>query len=788
LRVVHVIPGLTTGGAEAVLYRLVTSARSAEHEVICLGERAWYSEKLEERGVRVHHVRWSLASSIPALWRLHCLIRSIDADLVQTWMYRANLFAGLSSRIAGKPVVWNVRSSTLSFYPLPTRLLAYCGGLFARWIPDRIINCSAMSRQLHARFGYDWAKGALIPNGYDPAAFFPDDSDRAALRGELGIEPGSFTIGTIGRWDPNKGYPVLLEALRLVRQRGIPAKLLMVGRDLEDANAEVTGLVASSGCEAAVRLCGERLDIAWIARAIDLHVLSSVSEGFPNVVAESMLSGTPNAVTDVGEAGLIVGDAGWVVPPGDSEQLAAAIADAHAEWSDRPQEWQARRTASRERIIAQFPIDAMVRAYEDVWREVGGGAEPKLETAAPAVAARPPRPDRKRLRILHIINDLTLGGAEALLYRITTRDTVDEHVVVSLGQPAWYSSRLEERGIRLHHLGIKSPAALPAALLRLGKLVRESGADVVHCWLYHSNVLGGLVAKAAGKPVVWAIHNTSLEPVRPRSRAIVYFGGMIARWTPDYVINCSQRSADLHGRFGYSAAPGAVVRNGYDSSLWLPDEASRAGTRQKLGLSPDDFVIGSVARWNSLKDIPNLLAALGMLKARGVPFRCFLVGAGLTPDNKALAAEIARTGCEGLVVPLGARSDVQQLARAFDLHVLASRTESFPNVVAETMLSNTPNVVTDVGDSAVMVGDTGWVVPPRSPGALADAMAAAYREWNDRRPEWEARRRASRSQIADNFSFGAMAEAYRSIWRQVAAKGSVSPAWRRPPSSRGSRP
>jgi glycosyltransferase involved in cell wall biosynthesis len=217
------------------------------------------------------------------------------------------------------------------------------------------------------------------------------------------------------------------------------------------------------------------------------------------------------------------------------------------------------------------------------------------------------------------------------------------------------------------------------------------------------------------------------------------------------------------------------VHNGYDSSTFFPNEDGRKGARKGLGLAPDVFAIASIARWHPQKDLPNLLAAVRLVKDRIIEFRCFLVGADLGPDNRNLTAAIERTGCSGLVVPLGPRSDIPSIARALDLHVLAScGGEAFPNVVAETMLSETPNVVTDVGDSALMVAATGWVVPPQSPQQLADAIVEAYREWKDAPGKWQERRKAARRQIADNFSIERMAEAYEEVWRKVAGVKRVS--------------
>jgi glycosyltransferase involved in cell wall biosynthesis len=169
--------------------------------------------------------------------------------------------------------------------------------------------------------------------------------------------------------------------------------------------------------------------------------------------------------------------------------------------------------------------------------------------------------------------------------------------------------------------------------------------------------------------------------------------------------------------------------------------------------------------------VPNFLAAAKLARHRGVTLRCFLVGAELECDNEALMDEMRRIGCCDFVVALGPRADLRDIARAVDLHVLAScGAEAFPNVVAETMLSGTPNAVTDVGDAALMVADTGWIIPPRNTGRLADAIISAYLEWKEEAAKWGSRREACRRQIAGNFSFERMAQAYAQVWRTVAPR------------------
>lgn len=382
------------------------------------------------------------------------------------------------------------------------------------------------------------------------------------------------------------------------------------------------------------------------------------------------------------------------------------------------------------------------------------------------------------LRVVHVIGGLELGGAETLLYRLATHPIPGvAQEVICLGSPAWYSGRLEEHGVTVHHLGMSSRLSALADVRKLRRLLRESGADVVQTWMYVSNMLVALACPRA--PVVWAIHNSSLEHIGLMSRLSVYGGGIAARRCADAVINCSRRSAELHGKLGYSAAPNAVIHNGYDASDFHPDEEARRATRRALKFEESSFVIGSIARWHSQKDIPTLLRAVRLAADRGVPLHCLLIGAGLDSSNQDLTAAIEESGCQRLVHSLGRRSDIADLARSLDVHVLASSGgEAFPNVVAETMLSATPNVVTDVGDSAFMVGDTGWVVRPSDAEGLADAIAEAWTECSTERVRWVDRRDRARARIAENFTFARMAEAYAEVWRDVVRRRSFRPARR----------
>jgi glycosyltransferase involved in cell wall biosynthesis len=352
---------------------------------------------------------------------------------------------------------------------------------------------------------------------------------------------------------------------------------------------------------------------------------------------------------------------------------------------------------------------------------------------------------------------------------LLTRTSGIEHEVVSLAGPDRYSAPIEALGVKVHHLGMDSIPRLFPGLFRLPGIVRQSRADVVQCWMYRANLLGGLAARRAGIPVVWNIRCSPGAPIGRGSYFLAWLTGRLAGQVPDFIINCSERSAEEHVRLGFASAPGAVVPNGYDPAEFIPDEDAREKTRESLGIFEDNFLIGSITRWTEYKDVPTLLRACRIAQERGVPVRCVLVGNALNAINPALMSAIRDIGGSP-VLPLGKRRDIESLARAMDLHILSSTTEAFPNVVAETMLSGTSNTATDVGDAAKIIGDTGWIVPPRDAERLADAIEEAWREWKERPGDWQNRRESARRQITENFSLEKMIESYESIWATVSRR------------------
>lgn len=371
-RIVHVISGLDTGGAEMTLYRLLAASdrERFEHRVVSLTGLGPVAELIAELGVGVSalEMRGGL-SGLMAPVALARMLRRAAPDLVQTWMYHGDLVGGVAARLAGRPVLWNLRQSTLepgSSKRTTIWARRLCARL-SRRLPDRIVCCAEAVREHHVRLGYAAGKMIVIPNGVDVDAFRPDAEARAALRGEMGLAPEAVLIGALGRWDPQKDHATFVAAAAVLAAAAPEARFLLCGRGLDEGNAELAGLIAAAGLAGRFTLLGRRDDAARVCAALDIGTSSSAyGEGFPNAVAEMMASGVPCVVTDVGESGALVGQSGRVVPV----RSAASLGAAWRELLELGQEGRAALgAAARRRVVEDFRLADMVARYEDLWGE-----------------------------------------------------------------------------------------------------------------------------------------------------------------------------------------------------------------------------------------------------------------------------------------------------------------------------------------------------------------------------------------------------------------------------------
>ncbi len=376
------------------------------------------------------------------------------------------------------------------------------------------------------------------------------------------------------------------------------------------------------------------------------------------------------------------------------------------------------------------------------------------------------------MRVTHIITGLSDGGAEAVLARLCLAKVEDvSHTVISLTGRGKYGDLLERAGVSVVSIGLGSLTSLLRNYGDLVRAVEASSPDIVQTWMYHANLLGGVAARSrVDKPIVWGVRNTAPDRsvMKWRTRMTVRLGGLLSKFVPSRIVVCAENAVESHVRIGFARQKITVIQNGTDVDRFKKSTLSNCPFREEIGIDDDTCLLGMVARYNEQKDHENLIRALAILRDRGVDFRCILVGVGMATSNSKLVELLEENHVRDLVTPVGPMSKVEHVMASLDIHVLSSKIEGFPNVLAEAMACGTPCVSCDVGDASEIVGETGWIVPKQDASALALALEEAIAEYRDFSQRWEERRQLCRDRIVTNFALERMVGEYYDLWAGLA--------------------
>ena len=337
--------------------------------------------------------------------------------------------------------------------------------------------------------------------------------------------------------------------------------------------------------------------------------------------------------------------------------------------------------------------------------------------------------------------------------------------VVSVMPPGSMAAPLAEGGIPVDSLRIRRGVPDPRAITRLRRIVRASRPDLLQTWMYHADLLGGVVGELERVPVVWNVRHSNLDAaVNSRStRLAARACAAGSRRLPRAVIYCSHAAERTHVDIGYSPPLSRVLPNGFDLNRFTPGRSAREAVRAELSVPEGALLVGLVARYHPQKDHRNFIRAAALFSAsHDAVF--VLVGAGCDAGNRELAELVGASGYAGRFRLLGQQANVERLVSGFDVAASSSIGEGFPNAIGEAMASGIPCVVTDVGDSSLLVGDTGLTVPPSDPEALARGWSRMAELGRAGRAELGAR---ARRRIEENFSIEAVSERYAALWDSV---------------------
>jgi glycosyltransferase involved in cell wall biosynthesis len=336
--------------------------------------------------------------------------------------------------------------------------------------------------------------------------------------------------------------------------------------------------------------------------------------------------------------------------------------------------------------------------------------------------------DNYLIKLTFIITGLNIGGAEMMLLKLIEGLSSEFVVqVISLTNLGPIGQRIQSLGVPVLALGMSRGVASPVAFFRLVKTLKDSQPDIVHTWMYHSDLLGGLAARIAHVPIIiWNVRhsNFSRQGTKFTTRFIIRACSKLSGIIPEVIQYCSTKARDVHLELGYCVEKSVVIPNGFDLQRFRPNFLAYESIRQELGVPTSALLIGMIARFNPQKNHIGFLKAAAALHSLGYDAHFLLAGRDVDSDNSVLMEMLRQARIQSIIHLLGPRDDIPDLMASLDVFVLpSSEGEAFPNVVGEAMACEVPCVVTDVGDAAYIVGSTGKVVRVNDTQQLSQAMS-----------------------------------------------------------------
>ncbi len=378
MKVMHVITSLDIGGAEQMLRRLVTAKTRPDvsHSVVTMIPGGPLHAAIQGDGIPVVDLGMRPGrANLSGLWQLRRLIRRQRPDLIQTWLYHADLVATLALQLSGRRrqtrLVWGLRCSDMHAghaTPRHRMILRVLAHLSRR--PDLIISNSAAGMRVHTAVGYRPRRWQVIPNGFHTELFAPDDEGRCRMRAELGLGDDDFAIVLCARVAPMKDHKTFVRAAEIVAAQLPQARFVLIGRNTDRSDTGLDRMIVDSAAADRFLRLGERRDIAAILPAMDLATLTSAfGEGFPNVLGEAMATAIPCVSSAAGDAAEVIGDTGLIVPVRDPQ----AMATAWLEMFSQGREGRARLGAmARDRVLDNFAMDKVFTQFIDTYSELCG--------------------------------------------------------------------------------------------------------------------------------------------------------------------------------------------------------------------------------------------------------------------------------------------------------------------------------------------------------------------------------------------------------------------------------
>lgn len=724
MKLAFIIRDLGHGGAQRQLSILTAGLVGEGHEVSVLHFYGGaFETAMRDAGVKTVCIgkkgRWDL---LGFFFRLAKAARELRPDVLHGYLAESNLMALFLKPFCGFPrIAWGVRDSQTDahLWGLLGKLSFRLNCLLARFA-DVILCNSKAGRDYYLARGYPAHKTHVVPNGIDTERFQPTGKSAqcsvpSAQTSELSTSSANTrssectTFGLVGRLSPMKDHATFLKAAALVPN----ARFVIVGSGDESYARQMRELADSLGVK--VDWLPAQSDMPSVYATFDCLVNSSAfGEGFSNVIGEAMACGVPCIASDVGDSAWIIGNKAQIFPAGDHEALAKCMRTFcpspqpsprkemnHAAMSsagERESECAALVSESlspRESFHMQRNLPCGERLGEGPSETLSPRSRIVSEFSIDRLIERTTRLLSKK--VLWITTGLGSGGAEMMLAQLVNGLPKLQHIVVSLTAGGKHAASLPN----VHSLDMPAGKPTLSALWKLFCLIRREKPDVLMGWMYHGCLVATLAKFMRFKqvPMIWNIRQSLYDlKLEKRGSAMVIQALAWLSWLPKRITYNSQLSSQQHEAIGYAKAKTQLIANGFDVIKWQPR-------------TPTPSLIGRFGRNAPMKDYPTFIEAAKLIHAKHSEARFIIVG-----------AETESLDVPPFIQVLGERHDLPELTASMNIAVSSSAFgEGFPNVVGEAMACAVPVVATDIGDTRWVMGETGHLVPPRDPQALAKA-------------------------------------------------------------------